>query len=133
MGMKVLPELRSRAALIVGIVLTIIWLAACYWYVDTQFGWENLWFLLPDELAMAFAGIAVPLAFLWLTVAYFARTDETRHLALLLQHQLDKLSSPTKAAEQQIATVVVALQRQSDELRQAGKSANEILESVRQS
>ena len=55
------------------LVLTILWLVGCAWYVSANIGGEALSTFLPHELGAFCAGVFAPPAFLWLLVAYLRR------------------------------------------------------------
>src|SRR5215510_10703980 len=72
-------------------VASAAWLLVVAIYIQTQYGWESVAQLLPHELGAGIAGVAAPLAFLWLVVAFVERGRELRRQVDLLGHQLDGL------------------------------------------
>ena len=77
-----------------------------------------------DALLDAFlAGIFAPLAFVWLTVAYFTRTDELRETTQALRHELSLLTYPPDEAEEKVNAITEALHRQAQELANVSERA----------
>src|SRR5262245_18037111 len=70
---------------------SVAWLAIVAFYIQTQYGWDSIAQLLPHELGAGIAGVAAPLAFLWLVVAFVERGRELRRQVDVLGHQLDGL------------------------------------------
>jgi hypothetical protein len=120
---------RDRAnilLLLIGGLLTIGWLAIAIVYIDVDIGWGSLRYFLPHELGAILAGIFVPLAFLWLLLAYFARGREQRAETRMLAGYLQDLVYPAEGAGARVREVTAALRAQARELNEAnGRTTDE--------
>ena len=109
---------RLRFALLAaGGTTSIVWLGLCGFYIERMVGWNNLTELFPHELGAIFAGVATPLAFLWLFLSFLAQGAERQRQASALAQTLAELTYPTPEAEAKISAITVALRRQSRELQ----------------
>ena len=50
--------------------ISIIWFAVVLIYITQFFGWSNLFLMMPDEFGGFMAGITLPLAIIWVVMAY---------------------------------------------------------------
>jgi len=80
-----------------GIVLSAAWLGAVYWWFREYYGLENVEFMLPGEIGQMLAGIAAPLALIWIVVGYLRNGASLRRVS-------DELVDLREAARQRIAT-----------------------------
>ena len=65
---------------IVGTLLSILWLGACGWYVERTIGIDQLGLLMPNEMSQILSGIFLPIAFLWVLIAYIGLAIRVRAL-----------------------------------------------------
>ncbi len=89
------PWERFTKPVVLGIVLTVVWLLAAFAYIQAQYGWGVLGELLPHELGIVIAGIVAPLIFLWLLVAFVERGRDLRDGTGELNRQIRLLTYPT--------------------------------------
>ena len=61
-----------------GIVITAVWSLAFSIYITAAIGWGQLFTLLPDQFGSFMTTFMLPLAFLWLVIAYLDRGRELR-------------------------------------------------------
>src|SRR5262249_43643476 len=113
-------------------VASAVWLLVVAIYIQTQYGWDSVGQLLPHELGAGLAGIAAPLAFLWLVVAFVERGRELRRQVDLLGRQLDNLIYQPAADSSRYQSVAQGLREQAKILSDAPSSAAERLEEGRQ-
>jgi|GEM_PF-6647460 len=60
--------LRHRLLSMTGALVTIGWLSASAWYIQTYIGWDVLFELLPHEVGGLTAGVLTPLALMWMVI-----------------------------------------------------------------
>ncbi|MGH6880088.1 hypothetical protein [Hypericibacter sp.] len=111
----------------VGLVLTIVWLALVAVYVERDIGWDNVRAMLPHELGAAVAGVFMPLVFLWLLILYWARGRDLADAATAINRQLDLLTFPSETAAERAESAGAALKRQAEALRSASDQSSELL------
>lgn len=61
------PNLR----LVIGAVVSLLWLALLWWYVATQVGFANLVQFQPNELGAFLGGAFAPPALMWFAIGFF--------------------------------------------------------------
>ena len=108
---------------VVGIAASVLWLWLAADYIGEQIGWDNLFFLLPHEIAIFVAGVFAPLAFLWLVLLYLAVGRRLAVTRDLLAARLDALTYPAEDAETRVAQVSAALRAQAQDLSAASDAA----------
>ena len=107
------------------LVLTILWLVGCAWYVSANIGWEALSTFLPHELGAFCAGVFAPPAFLWLLVAYLRRGADFDEAAGQIRQGMSRLTYPVDEATDRVESISEALSRQADMLSAATDKAAE--------
>ncbi|MSO72935.1 MAG: hypothetical protein EXQ84_04920 [Rhodospirillaceae bacterium] len=95
-----------------GIVITAAWSLAFSIYITAAIGWRQLFTLLPDQFGSFMTTFMLPLAFLWLVIAYLDRGRELRRESAALRHHLAQLTYPSETAENRIASVSESLKAQ---------------------
>jgi len=101
-----------RPIYLVGTGLTVLWLLIVWIYVAGEVGWGNLFYGLPHEIALFFAAVAVPVAFLWLVIGFIevARRNRINRETLFdLAHRMAEMN-PKVQEEAQSLSVEVAKQ-----------------------
>ena len=106
-----------------GIAVSIFWVLLCLIYIHSTLGWSFGSQMLAHELGALVAGMAAPLAFLWLAMAYFRRGYDVRDHTEALRRQLEMLTYPAEEAEARISQVSEALRKQAEELSRASDKA----------
>ena len=106
-----------------GIVVSLVWVGFCGTYVEHSIGWSNLMLLQPQEMGGIIGAAFVPLAFLWLLLAYFDRGRQMREVGDELARQLARLTYPVDGADQRVKRVADSLRTQAQELSQASSLA----------
>lgn len=64
-----------------GTVLSAAWLGAVYWWFREYYGFENIEYMLPGEMGQTLAGVAAPLALIWILIAYLRNGASLRRLS----------------------------------------------------
>ena len=82
----------GQAPRLAGIVVSVVWIVLCGYYANTSIGWSNLLFMQPQEIGGIAGAAFVPLAFLWLVVAYLDRGQELRSVSTEIRQQLSRLT-----------------------------------------
>lgn len=101
-----------------GIVLSAAWLGLVYLWFERSFGLENLPYLLPGEIGQFLAGVAAPLALIWVIVG-FLRTGS--RLGRLSQTVADLADSVAALPRGPLAAEPLPLPREPGE--EAGRGA----------
>ena len=110
---------RYRVLTILAILATIGWLAASASFVFENLGLADIAQLLPHELGGMAAGIATPIALIWIVVAFFEKTKIYQAESRALRWHLQQLTYPADSAETRVAEISEALRAQTQALRQA--------------
>lgn len=114
----------------VGIGLSVFWLAIFSFYVTRTLGWSELFLLLPPEFGGLFAVGLMPIAFLWLLIAFIDRGRQLSQEGEALRLHLAQLTYPSADAAQQVEAVTASLKRQADALTEASKVVTERLQDL---
>lgn len=110
---------RIQMMLAAGATLTAIWLGFVAYYVVSQFGWQNVLFMLPHEIGALLAGIFTPLAFLWLLIVAIGARTRLADVADALGSRLDALAYPPGNAEEKANVVIAAIEAGNNRLLEA--------------
>ena len=119
------PMLERRRLIMVsvGAGISLLWILFCVSYINSSIGWTNLWHALPHEIGAFIAGVAAPLAFLWLMLLNMWRGMAIKRQSAALHELLLDLSYPTPEAERRVSALAGALRRQAREMEEAAQSA----------
>ena len=107
----------------IGVLLTIGWLSAVGAYVYTRIGWPDVLQIAPLDLGILLLGAFAPLAFLWLLLGYFYRGLEARLKGNALDQLMANLGYPSTEAENRVARLTAALERQSKAVQDSTEKA----------
>ncbi|TAN75443.1 MAG: hypothetical protein EPN20_02470, partial [Magnetospirillum sp.] len=121
----------GRTTRLGGIALSVLWIALCAYYANTSIGWGNLVFMQPQEIGGIAGAAFMPLAFLWLVVAYLDRGQELRSVSVEIRQQLSRLTYPAEGAEARVSAIADSLRAQARELVQASNDASTKGEAIR--
>src|SRR5579859_7214433 len=114
---------RIRVIYGVAVLLSVVWFCICFTYVQKAVGWGNLFELQPAEFGGVAGAAFLPLAILWLIVAFLDRGSLLRIEAAQLRRHLDLLVYPADDSEARLATVTATLRRQAADLAAASDQA----------
>ncbi len=126
-------RLASVVALVVGGLLTLLWLGACARYVEGVIGWERLQSAPPHELALLVAGAATPLAFVWLLLLYLVRGFTISEETAALLARLEAMTYPAEGSAERVAAITDSLEEQASTLSEASDGILGRLEALRNS
>ena len=104
---------------------SIIWFGIVLFYISQFFGWSNLFLMMPDEFGGFLAGVTLPLAILWVVVAYIDRGTSFKTEARLLRSYMNQLVYPEEGAAQTAKAMADGIRSQVVELQNATKMATE--------
>jgi len=119
-----------RPSYIVGVVLTIVWIILGYLYIESQVGWDNLFFLLPTEVAVFFAAGAVPLGLLWLVIALLRVADRNRINQETVETLARRMADSSPDAQQRALALVDAVEAQNDRMAEIADRAEADRETI---
>ena len=67
------------------VFLSLVWCAIIIIYITKFFGWNNLFLMMPDEFGGFLAGVTLPLAVIWVVMAYIDRGTSFKQEAKFLR------------------------------------------------
>jgi len=105
--------------------ISILWVLIVVIYISQFFGWSNLFLMMPDEFGGFLAGISLPLAVIWMVIAYIDRGVSFKQEAKLLHAYMNQLVYPEEGAPETHKAMADAIKAQVVELRQATKEATD--------
>ena len=91
------------------IVFSVMWFGIVAIYITQFFGWDNLFSMVPNEFSGFMAGITLPLAIVWVIMAYIDRGSSFRNETKMLRDSLNRLIFPDSngsAATKMIADAI---------------------------
>ena len=104
---------------------SVAWFGIVLFYISQFFGWSNLFLMMPDEFGGFLAGVTLPLAILWVVVAYIDRGTSFKTEARLLRSYMNQLVYPEEGAAQTAKAMADGIRSQVVELQNATKLATE--------
>lgn len=105
--------------------VSVIWFAIVLIYITQFFGWSNLFLMMPDEFGGFLAGVTLPLAIIWVVMAYIDRGTSFNREAKFLRAYMNQLVYPEDGAPQTAKAMADAIRSQVIELQQVSKLAHE--------
>jgi hypothetical protein len=115
--------LKYRLVSLLGVVLSVAWIAASIAFVDRGLGWDNVNQLMPHEIGGLAAGTITPLALLWMVVAFFERGQQLRRETTMLRWHLRRLIYPSDHAQSRLNQITDSMRRQARDLTKASEDA----------
>ncbi len=103
--------------------VSVIWFGIVIIYISQFFGWSNLFLMMPDEFGAFLAGVTLPLAIIWVVMAYIDRGTNFKNEARFLRAYLNQLVYPEDGGAETAKAMTDALRAQTLELQQATKEA----------
>ena len=101
------------------ILFSVIWFGVVAVYITKFFGWDNLFSMVPNEFSGFLAGVTLPLAIIWVIMAYIDRGNSYRREAALLQRSVNQLIFPDSEANNATKMIANAIEKQVAELKEA--------------
>ena len=111
--------------------ISAAWFGVVLFYISYFFGWDNLFLMMPDEFGGFLAGITLPLAIIWVVVAYIDRGTSFKNEARFLRAYMNQLVYPEDGGAQTAKAMADALRSQVAELQEATRRATEQTEKIR--
>lgn len=105
--------------------VSVVWFGIVLIYITQFFGWSNLFLMMPDEFGGFLAGVTLPLAIIWVVMAYIDRGSSFKQEAKFLRAYMNQLVYPEDGAPQTAKAMADAIRSQVVELQQVSKLAHE--------
>lgn len=103
--------------------VSVVWFGIVLIYITQFFGWDNLFLMMPDEFGGFLAGITLPLAIIWVVMAYIDRGTSFKQEAKFLRAYMNQLVYPEDGAPQTAKAMADAIRSQVVELQEVSKMA----------
>jgi hypothetical protein len=125
---------RGGLALVLtgALLLSAVWLVACWVYVRDFVGLENLGYLQPLELATGITALVTPLIVVWMIALFIARAGSLRRETRGLLGRLEGLTYADQAATERVGEITQALKAQTELLAAATDASVGRVETLRQ-
>ena len=101
------------------IIFSVAWFGIVAVYITKFFGWNNLFSMLPNEFSGFMAGMTLPLAIVWVIMAYIDRGNNFRRETQMLQNSLNQIIFPDSNGNAATKMLSEALKSQVLELKDA--------------
>ncbi len=105
------------------LVVTVVWFAIVLIYITQFFGWSNLFLMMPDEFGGFLAGVTLPLALIWVGMAYVDRSAAFKKEAKFLRAYMNQLVYPEEGGAATAKAMSEAIRSQVSELQEVTKLA----------
>lgn len=99
------------------IVFSVMWFAIVAIYITSFFGWDNLFSMLPNEFSGFMATITLPLAIIWVIMAYIDRGNSFRNETKLLRDSFNQVIFPDSNGTEATKMIAEAIRSQVSELK----------------
>lgn len=103
--------------------VSAVWFGIVIIYISQFFGWSNLFLMMPDEFGGFLAGVTLPLAIIWVVMAYIDRGASFKKEAKLLRAYMNQLVYPEDGGAQTAKALADAIRSQVVELQEVTKQA----------
>ena len=91
------------------IVFSVVWFGIVAIYITKFFGWNNMFSMVPSEFSGFLASITLPLAIVWVVMAYIDRGNSFKNETKMLRESLNQVIFPDSdgsAASKMIAEAI---------------------------
>lgn len=112
--------------------VSVIWFAVVLIYITQFFGWSNLFLMMPDEFGGFLAGVTLPLAIIWVVMAYIDRGSSFKREAKFLRAYMNQLVYPEEGSATTAKAMADAIRSQVVELQEVTKLATAQTEKIKQ-
>ena len=112
---------NNLTRLMIGI--SVLWFIIVLIYITQFFGWSNLFLMMPDEFGGFLAGVTLPLAIIWVVMAYIDRGTSFKNEAKFLRAYMNQLVYPEEGGAQTAKAMADAIRSQVVELQEVTKHA----------
>ena len=100
------------------IVFSVMWFAVVAVYISKFFGWDKLFSMLPNEFSGFMAGITLPLAIIWVIMAYIDRGSSFKNETRMLRDSLNQVIFPDSSGNEASKMIAEAIKSQVSELKE---------------
>ena len=101
------------------IVFSVMWFGIVAIYITQFFGWDNLFSMVPNEFSGFMAGITLPLAIVWVIMAYIDRGSSFRNETKMLRDSLNRVIFPDSNGSAATKMIADAIKLQVTDLKEA--------------
>ena len=120
---------NNLTRLMIGI--SVLWFIIVLIYITQFFGWSNLFLMMPDEFGGFLAGVTLPLAIIWVVMAYIDRGTSFKNEAKFLRAYMNQLVYPEEGGAQTAKAMADAIRSQVGELQAVTKHAMQQTEIIK--
>lgn len=100
------------------IVFSVMWFAIVAIYITFFSGWDNLFSMLPNEFSGFMATITLPLAIIWVIMAYIDRGNSFKNETRMLRDSLSQIIFPDSDGSAATKMIAEAIRTQVSELKE---------------
>ena len=100
------------------IVFSVMWFAIVAVYISKFFGWDKLFSMLPNEFSGFMAGITLPLAIVWVIMAYIDRGSNFKNETRMLRDSLNQVIFPDSNGNDASKLIAAAIKEQVADLKE---------------
>lgn len=111
--------------------ISVLWFAIVLIYITQFFGWDNLFLMMPNEFGGFLAGITLPLAIIWVVMAYIDRGSSFKNEAKFLRAYMNQLVYPEEGTAKTAKAMADAIRSQIVELQEVTKVATKQTEVIK--
>lgn len=108
-----------------------LWFVIVLIYITQFFGWSNLFLMMPDEFGGFLAGVTLPLAIIWVVMAYIDRGTSFKNEAKFLRAYMNQLVYPEDDGAKTAKAMADAIRSQVSELHEVIKYATKQTENIK--
>jgi len=101
------------------IVFSVMWFGIVAVYITKFFGWSNLFSMVPNEFSAFMAGITLPLAIVWVIMAYIDRGASFKNETRMLWDSLNQVIFPDSNGSEATKMIADAIKAQVADLKDA--------------
>ena len=105
------------------IILSMAWFGIVAVYITKFFGWDNLFSMVPNEFSGFMAGIILPIAIVWVVMAYIDRGSSFKHETQMLRDSLNQVIFPDSNGNAASKMIAEAIKSQVAELKDVTRDA----------
>lgn len=100
------------------IVFSVMWFGIVAIYITKFLGWDTLFSLMPNEFSGFMAGITLPLAIVWVIMAYIDRGSSFKKETRMLRDSLNQVIFPDSDGSEATKMIADAIKSQVAELKE---------------
>ena len=100
------------------IVFSVMWFAIVAVYISKFFGWDKLFSMLPNEFSGFMAGITLPLAIVWVIMAFIDRGSNFKNETRLLRDSLNRVIFSDTGGNEASKMIAAAIKEQVSDLKE---------------